>query len=95
MRATRQTVLVTSGFAAQAGIGGADVSSRPRINPDRVGVPLVAALDDVAHLPQPLFEALRGNRGYRSRFYANLRDAEEDLHAAWSEAINTGAWTPD
>jgi uncharacterized protein (TIGR02996 family) len=47
-----------------------------------------------AYLPGSLYSALRQGR-VGPIWYDSLRDAEEDLHAAWSEVVEAGTWSPD
>ena len=63
-----------------------DANAPPRLAPAGGG----------AHLPGPLFLALRGT-GLEGLFrcYTELREAEQDLHAAWAEALDAGTWKPD
>ena len=55
--------------------------------------------EKAAHLPAPLFGALHGKRASYTPglvcIYDSLRDAEEDLHAAWTEVLEAGVWAPD
>ncbi len=47
--------------------------------------------ETVAHLPAPLFHALSAARGdIVVRWYPDLREAEEDLHAVWVAARDAG-----
>jgi hypothetical protein len=52
--------------------------------------------ETVAHLPAALFRALRGHRiPHYCCIYTDLREAEEDLYAAWAEVQETGTRQPD
>jgi hypothetical protein len=52
--------------------------------------------DPESDLPAALYSALRGREGYKGLFrdYPTLREADEDLYAAWDAARSRG-WTPE
>jgi hypothetical protein len=69
------------------------------------GLDYVDYTDRHAYLPGPVFAALRAKPGwchfagsgpdlYFARYYEAPRDAEEDLFAAFAEAVAAGAWAP-